>query len=53
MSKPSDPAPTISEVIDRIEAMREELLAIQRSLEVLEHAQTKPQDDLEINSRVR
>ena len=43
----SDPAKSLSEAIDRIEEMREELLSVQRSLEKIEvnnRAESQDQD---------
>ena len=43
----SDPPPNIGQVLDRIERIREELLTIQRALEVMEPAQKAGPDGRE------
>jgi hypothetical protein len=42
MAKASDSVQNIGELIDEIERIREELLAIQRSMEKLESAKANP-----------
>jgi hypothetical protein len=45
MTKESDSLKTIGELIDRVERIREELLAVQHSLEKMEPAEARPAED--------
>jgi hypothetical protein len=45
MTKSADSLRNIGELIDRVEQIREELLAVQNSLEKIEPVETKPFED--------